>query len=74
MPRPPNSSDKKSDWIGMCIGVKINEGKTPQQAAGACYGIWSEYKKKSRNRSNASLVNELGEQIITNKRIDEAKS
>ena len=38
-PRPAESED---DFISRCIPVLIGEGKTQEQAAGACYGMWGE--------------------------------
>jgi len=38
-PRPGESED---DFISRCIPYLINEGKTQDQAAGACYGMYGE--------------------------------
>lgn len=36
----PGASETKDEFIGRCIPYVINEGKTPEQAAGQCYGMW----------------------------------
>ena len=38
----PNSGESKDDFIGRCIPYVINEGKTPEEAAGKCYGMWEQ--------------------------------
>ena len=36
----PGSTESKDEFIGRCISYVINEGKTQDQAAGQCYGMW----------------------------------
>jgi hypothetical protein len=36
----PNQSETQDEFIQRCIPVLIQEGKTPEQAAGQCYGQW----------------------------------
>ena len=38
----PNAGESKDDFISRCIPVLITEGKTQEQAAGACYGMWEQ--------------------------------
>jgi len=39
MPTPPRKGESSKDYISRCIRYLIkNEGKTPKQAAGQCYG------------------------------------
>ena len=36
------SGESKEDYISRCIPYVINEGKTPEEAAGKCYGMWEQ--------------------------------
>jgi hypothetical protein len=36
----PGPAESKDDFIGRCIAYVLKEGKTPDQAAGQCYGMW----------------------------------
>jgi hypothetical protein len=36
----PSASETKDEFISRCIPYVIKEGKTPEQAAGQCYGMW----------------------------------
>jgi len=36
----PGPSESKDEFISRCISYVIKEGKTPEQAAGQCYGQW----------------------------------
>lgn len=36
----PQADEEKSEFISRCISYVIKEGKTPEQAAGQCYGMW----------------------------------
>jgi hypothetical protein len=40
----PGSTESKDEFIGRCISYVINEGKTQDQAAGQCYGMWENRK------------------------------
>jgi hypothetical protein len=44
MPNPADYSSEQ-EFVSACIPVRIKEGDTPDQAAGACYGIWRNAKK-----------------------------
>jgi len=49
MPSPPRQGESQSAFIGRCISYLIKrEGKTRDQAAGQCYGMWR--SKDSRKR------------------------
>jgi hypothetical protein len=53
MPEPkPNESQKA--YVSRCIAHLVkNEGKTQKQAAGQCYGMYDQMKKKARKRAHA---------------------
>lgn len=36
----PGPTESKDEFIGRCIAYVRNEGKTAEQAAGQCYGMW----------------------------------
>jgi hypothetical protein len=36
----PQPGETQDDFIGRCVPVLIGEGKTQDQALGACYGMW----------------------------------
>jgi len=36
----PGPTENKDEFISRCIAYVIKEGKTPEQAAGQCYGMW----------------------------------
>jgi hypothetical protein len=36
----PGPTEDKDEFISRCIAYVIKEGKTPEQAAGQCYGMW----------------------------------
>lgn len=38
----PRAGESQDDFISRCIPVLIGEGKTQDQAAGACYGMWGQ--------------------------------
>lgn len=48
MPNPSNYSNKK-DFIAACIPIAMKEGKTQEQAAGMCYGMWDAAKTLATN-------------------------
>jgi len=53
MPEPIKNESQQS-YISRCIDHLIDkEGKTKEQAAGQCYGMWEHLKKKARRRVNA---------------------
>ena len=53
MPEPRSNESQKS-YISRCIAYLIkNEGKTKEQAAGQCYGMYEQVRKKARKRANA---------------------
>jgi hypothetical protein len=41
MPNPKDFKDEES-FISACIPIVMKEGKTKDQAAGQCYGMWRE--------------------------------
>lgn len=41
----PNAGESQDDFIGRCIPYLLNEGKTQDEAAGACYGMWEGSKE-----------------------------
>ena len=47
MPKPKKGESKKS-YISRCIPVVISEGRTMDQAAGKCHGMWKNYKKAKK--------------------------
>ena len=47
MPQPPKQGESKQAFISRCIAYLIeNEGKTQDQAAGQCYGMWDNRKRR----------------------------
>lgn len=42
MPIPRKEGETKDEWMGKCIGIEINNGKDPSQAAAICYAKWDE--------------------------------
>jgi len=49
MPTPePKESEK--DFVDRCIPIVMAEGKTQEQAAGRCYGIYRQYRTALRKR------------------------
>lgn len=49
MPKP-KAGESEQDYISRCIPMVMKEGKTQEQAAGQCYGMW-------RGRKNAIIEN-----------------
>ena len=43
MPIPRKPGETKDEWMGKCIGIEINNGKDPSQAAAICYAKWEEF-------------------------------
>ena len=43
MPIPREKGETKDEWMGKCIGIEINNGKDPSQAAAICYAKWEEF-------------------------------
>jgi hypothetical protein len=37
MPIERKPGETKDEWMGKCIGIEINNGKDPSQAAAICY-------------------------------------
>lgn len=70
MPGPPEKGESKKHWISKCIAIVMNEdkGKTPSQAAGQCYGMYSEYKKKEHKKSTGEgIVEGIAKQLKDDK-------
>lgn len=42
MPIDKKQGESKDDFMGRCIGIEINDGKDPSQAAAICYAKWDE--------------------------------
>jgi len=43
----PSKYDNESDWMKACVPAKKAEGKTQEQAVGACLGIWRGKEKQA---------------------------
>ena len=43
MPIERKPGETKDEWMGKCIGIEINNGKDPSQAAAICYAKWAEF-------------------------------
>ena len=43
MPIERKPGETKDEWMGKCIGIEINNGKDPSQAAAICYAKWDEF-------------------------------
>lgn len=47
MPKP-QENEKKNDFIRRCVHELVHEeGKSPKQAVGMCYGIWNTHEEKT---------------------------
>lgn len=40
MPAPPKPNETKSEFIGRCVPVVIDEGRPKDQAIAICYSMW----------------------------------
>ena len=49
MPEPPKKGESERVFISRCIRYLRNEGKTQEQAAGQCYGIWRRSRHSRRD-------------------------
>lgn len=49
----PELNEKESDFVSRCIPILIKEGKTQEQAAGACYGI---FRAKEKIQKSISIL------------------
>jgi len=45
----PSPGESEDDFISRCIPYLIGEGKTQEEAAGACYGMWESGFSKNEN-------------------------
>ena len=45
----PGESEK--DYVARCIPVVVKEGKTQEQAAGKCHGMYRSHRKAARKRA-----------------------
>lgn len=52
MPIPRKAGESKDDWMGKCIGIEINNGRDPSQAAAICYAKWDELSATSSVTDN----------------------
>lgn len=49
MPSPPRKGESQQDFISRCISyLRKREGKSADQAAGQCYGMWRSRNSKKR--------------------------
>jgi hypothetical protein len=47
MPIERKKGESKDDYMGRCIGIEINSGYEPSQAAAICYAKWDEQNMNS---------------------------
>ena len=40
MPTPNCDGETRSEWMGRCIPIVMDEGRTHDQAVGQCAGMW----------------------------------
>jgi hypothetical protein len=59
----PRSGEQESDFISRCVPVLMDEGKTQDQALGACYGMWKQ-KFGIDTSSLPPYVHQTDEEII----------
>ncbi len=52
MPIPRKPGETKDEWMGKCIGIEINNGKDPSQAAAICYAKWDEFSGTQSTTDN----------------------
>ncbi len=52
MPIDKKPGESKDDFISRCIGIEINAGKEPDQAAAICYAKWEEFGKTASVTDN----------------------
>jgi hypothetical protein len=45
----PKANENQNDFIGRCVPFMMDEGKTQDEALGACYGIWEVKKSLIKN-------------------------
>lgn len=66
----PNAGESQDDFISRCIPVLIGEGKTQEQAAGACYGMWEQGVQFAVNKVSfdwdGTLTTERGRRMLEN--------
>ena len=71
----PNVTEKlkhdphgKSKYMKKCVHVMVKEGKTPEQAVGACLNMWRTNWKKKKSKGGIEFPvweeHEIGEFII----------
>ena len=55
MPSPPRQNEREQEFISRCISYLIkNEGKSKDQAAGQCYGMWRQAHGESNSPKSGS--------------------
>lgn len=47
----PKGGEKKSEFVSRCIRTARHEGKSQDEAAGMCYGIWENAVKAAAART-----------------------
>jgi hypothetical protein len=52
----PKANESEQDFVARCVPVVMKEGKTQEQALGACYGIFRSAKKKTASIDRAIAV------------------
>ena len=61
MPRNPNPGEERNEYASFCIKYMIDHGEYPNTekgreiAAGHCYSIYDEWKKKNRNKEESDM-------------------
>ena len=65
----PGPTESKDEFISRCISYVIDEGKTPEQAAGQCYGMWDNREFSSTKVSfdwDETLSTSRGKKLLEN--------
>lgn len=65
----PGPTESKDEFIGRCIAYVKNEGKTDDQAAGQCYGMWDNREFAATRVSfdwDETLSTEDGKKLLEN--------
>lgn len=65
----PGPTESKDEFIGRCIAYVKNEGKTDDQAAGQCYGMWENREFAATRVSfdwDETLSTEDGKKLLEN--------
>ena len=57
MPIERKPGETKDEWMGKCIGIEINNGKDPSQAAAICYAKWDEMSTDLKGKTQSVTDN-----------------